>query len=285
MAYPMSDALVTTDWLAGRLADPTVRVVDATWYLAGAGRTGAQDHAERRIPGAVFWDLDAIADRTTELPTMLPNADEMAEHMQRLGIGPDTQVVVYNGAGVVSAPRVWWLLRHYGHARVAVLDGGLGKWVAEGRPVESGAPVPAPRAQPFVARPRRELVWDLNAVRANIEARTVQHVDARSQARFTGAEKETRPGSRSGHVPGSLNLPFNELMDPATKTMLAPERIAARFAQAGIDVSRPIMCSCGSGVTAAVLALGLNLIGRPDTPIYDGSWSEWGTRSDTPVAP
>ncbi len=278
-----TDALVSPEWLAQRLNDPALRVVDATWYLPGQGRTGEQDYAQRRIPGAVFWDLEGIADRSTDLPTMLSQPAAFAADMARLGIGPATQVVVYNGAGVMSAPRVWWTLRYFGHTQVAVLDGGLARWLSEGRPVETGAPRPAPAAAAFAARPQAAMAWDVDAVRRNIDSRSVQLVDARSAARFNGTEAETRANCRSGHIPGSRNLPFNEIVDAKSKTMLPPAQIADRFARAGIDLGQPIVASCGSGVTAAVLALGLHLIGRPDTPIYDGSWSEWGTRRDTPV--
>lgn len=281
MTYANADALVTTDWLAERLGDPALRIVDATWYLPGVDRSGRDEFAERHIPGAVFWDLDQIADPASLLPHMLPDAAAFAGHMARLGIGDATKVVAYDSVGSMTAPRVWWTLRSFGHDDVAVLDGGLAKWLAEGRPTDSGTPDLG--AGQFSAGVRAHMVRDVGAVRANLASNAEQVLDARSAGRFSGADPEPRPNCRSGHIPGSLNLPYSELLDPETKTFLPSDVLAERFAAAGIEPSRPVVTTCGSGVTACVLALGLHLLGRNDVAVYDGSWSEWGTRDDTPV--
>lgn len=282
MPYARPDALVSTDWLAGHLDDAGVRVVDATWYLPNQKRTGREDFDERRIPGAVFWDIDAIADPATDLPHMLPNAAAFAAAMGALGIGDGMRVVVYDSFGLMSAARAWWTLRHFGHDAVAVLDGGMPKWLAESRPVER-TPPRAPAPARFTAKPRPALARSLDAMRRNLDSRAEQVLDARSAGRFAGTEPELRPQCRSGHIPGSLNLPFGDLIDPATKTVRPAEALAQRFAAAGVDPARTVITSCGSGITACVLALGLHLVGRDDVAVYDGSWTEWGGRRDTPV--
>jgi thiosulfate/3-mercaptopyruvate sulfurtransferase len=280
MSYANPDALVSTEWLAARLSDPSVALLDGTWYLPGQGDPRA-DYEKAHIPGAAFFDIDAIADRATDLPHMLPDAETFARLVGALGVGNDSHVVVYDRQGVVSAARVWWEFRFFGHARVSVLDGGLPKWQAEGRPVESG--VVTPKAKPYRAQPNPGLVRSLDQVRANLASRREQVLDARTAGRFSGTEPEPRPGCRSGHIPGSLNLPYAKLFDPARKTMADDAGLAAAFRSAGINLSRPVVTSCGSGITASVLALGLHLIGHRDFAVYDGSWSEWGTRTDTPV--
>ena len=277
----MTDSLVSTAWLADHLGDPDLRIVDATWYMPNVARTGRQDYTERHIPGAVFWDIDAIADKNTKLPHMLPDAERFAHLMGQLGIGNDTQVVTYDATGVSSAAaRAWWTLRAFGHDKVAVLDGGLPKWLAEARPVTPDETKVQPKK--FVSRFRPDLVRALEEVRTNIVGRAEQVLDARSAGRFAGTEAEPRPGLRSGHIPGSLSLPHTELWDPKTKTMLPPAELARKFAAANIDVRRPVVASCGSGVTACVLALGVKLLDG-DAAVYDGSWTEWGGRADTPV--
>lgn len=277
------DALVSTDWLADRLDDPTVRVVDATWHLPTVGREGREDYEARHIPGAVFWDIDAIADPDDPLPHMLPDPERFAADMSALGIGDDTHVVVYDSVGMMTSPRVWWTLRHFGHDAVSLLDGGLVKWLAEDRPVEAGAAKPA-KASFTPKRPRAD-ARDLEQIRANIASAAEQVLDARAAGRFIGVEPEPRPECRSGHIPNSLNLPFTELIDPETKTILPVTELAQKFADAGIDMNRPVTTSCGSGVTACVLALGLHLLGHDNVAVYDGSWSEWGARQDTPIEP
>jgi thiosulfate/3-mercaptopyruvate sulfurtransferase len=274
--------LVGTEWLAARLGDPTLRIVDGSWHMPQLKRDARAEFAAAHVPGAVFFDIDAIADHATPLPHMLPGPEAFAVAAGALGIGSGDRVVVYDVRGVVSAARVWWTFRVFGHDAVAVLDGGLKKWRAEGRPVESGSAAPPRRA--FTARPRPELVRDLDAMRANLTSRGAQVLDARSAGRFAGTEPEPRAGLRGGHIPGSLNLPY-ETLYRADGTLKPPDELAGAVGAAGVDLGRPVVTTCGSGVTASVLALALYRLGRQDVAVYDGSWSEWGGRTDTPVAP
>ncbi|HEX5963963.1 MAG TPA: 3-mercaptopyruvate sulfurtransferase [Gemmatimonadales bacterium] len=274
-------AVVSTEWLATKLGTPGLRVLDASWYLPGSGRDAAAEYAAGHIPGAVFYDIDANSDRRSPLPHMLPTAPEFAATMTALGLSDSDTLVVYDGSGTnLSAPRVWWTFRTFGHDQVAVLDGGIGKWRREHRPVESGI-VALPPGR-FTARLDSSAVRDLAAVRANIHNGTEQLVDLRSRERFTGAAPEPRPGLRRGHVPGSVNLPFTELVQP-DGTVLAPEELRRRLADAGIDASRPVVATCGSGTSACSLILSLHLIGHTQAAVYDGAWAEWGGRADTPV--
>ena len=274
------EAIVSTQWLAERLGDQDVHVVDGTWHMPQLGRDARREFTEAHIPGAVFFDVDAIADSDTSLPHMLPSPEKFAREVGALGIGDGDQVVVYDARGVVSAARVWWTFRAFGFDDVAVLDGGLRKWRAEGRPVESGTPSPIGRR--LTARLRPALVRDLEAVRANLTTRAAQVVDARSRGRFAGTEPEPRAGLRGGHIPGSLNLPYDELYRP-DGTLKSESELRDAFTKAGLDAARPVITSCGSGVTASVLALALHLLGHRDVAVYDGSWSEWGAHPDTPV--
>ena len=243
-------------------------------------RDPRREFEEAHIPGAAFFDIDGIADRVSSLPHMLPGATQFARQVGALGISNADLVVVYDARGVVSAARVWWSFRAFGHDRVAVLDGGLRKWRAEGRAVESGAAAPAPRR--FTARLRRALVRDLEQMRRNVGSRREQTLDARSRGRFAGTEPEPRAGLRGGHIPGSLNLPYETLYRPDA-TLLPPDGLRQAFGAAGVDLGKPVATTCGSGITAAVLALGLHLIGHKKVAVYDGSWTEWAGRSDTPV--
>jgi thiosulfate/3-mercaptopyruvate sulfurtransferase len=280
MAASSLGTLVSTDWLAAHMGAPDLRVVDGSWHMPQAKRDPRREFLDSHIPGAVLFDIDAIADHTTALPHMLPSEGEFARAVGALGIGEGDRVVVYDTRGVVSAARVWWTFRAFGHETVAVLDGGFPKWRAEGRPVASGAVQPAPR--PFVAKLRPERVRTLEQVRANLSTHDEQVLDARSRGRFTGADPEPRPGLRGGHIPGSLNLPSDELYRPDA-TLLPSPRLRQAFEDAGLDLGKAVVTSCGSGVTASVLALALHLVGQDRVAVYDGSWSEWGGRADTPV--
>lgn len=273
-------ALVSTEWLASRLGSPGLRVVDGSWYLPGSGRDAAAEYLAGHIPGAVFFDLDANSNTANALPHMLPSAEAFAERMMRLGLHRSDAVIVYDGSGVnLSAARVWWMFRTFGHPRVAVLDGGLQKWRREGRPMETGA-VQRPPGD-FTARLNPAAIRDLGQMWANLQNPTEQLVDLRSRGRFLGLEPEPRAGVRGGHIPGSRNLPFTELT-ASDGTMLPLPELRRRIESAGIDLSQPVIAMCGSGTSACALVLALELLGRP-AAVYDGSWTEWGSRSETPV--
>ena len=282
MPYANPDALVSTEWLAAHLDAPDLRIVDGTFTLPGVTPTGHELYVARHIPGAVFFDIDDIADEHSPLPHMLPSPEKFSARMRKLGLGDGHKIVVYDSAGLSSAGRPWWMLRVFGHQDVAILDGGLPKWQAEGRPVTDD--IPALRERHFTARLNTLLVRDKGQMLDNLATPREQVIDARARARFEGSAKEPRAGLRSGHIPGSLNLPFDELTDRQTRTLLSAETLAARFAAAGLERGEPVVASCGSGVTACALAFGLHLLGWPDAAVYDGSWSEWGLPGDTPVA-
>jgi thiosulfate/3-mercaptopyruvate sulfurtransferase len=283
MTGDLLPTVVSTEWLAARLGEPDLRVVDATFYLPHLKRDARAEFVQAHIPGAVFFDIDAIADPGTSLPHMLPSAESFARAVGALGVGSGDRVVAYGGRNMIASARVWWTFRVFGHDRVAVLDGGARKWKAEGRPIESGMPEPTPRR--FTAGFRKELVADFGRMRANLEMPREQVLDARSEGRFVGTEPEPRAGLRGGHIPGSLNLPYDRVFRTEDDTLLPPEALKAAFSDAGLDLGRPVVTTCGSGVSAAVLTLGLYLLGRADAAVYDGSWTEWGGRTDTPVQP
>ena len=280
MSYKNPEALVSTEWLAGHLEDPDVRIIDASHHLPTTGRKPRPDYDREHIPGAAFFDIDGVSDHDTDLPHMLPDAATFGAAVGGLGIANGHKVVVYDTIGTTGAARVWWTFRAFGHQDVAVLDGGLPKWKAEGRPLSADPARHPPAAYTATLDPA--LVRSLDQVRANIDSRREQLLDARSAGRFHGTEPEPRAGLRSGHVPGSCNLPSTSLFQP-DRSFKPADELERLFRDAGIDLGRPIVTTCGSGVTAAVLALGLYLIGRDDVAVYDGSWSEWGARADVPV--
>jgi thiosulfate/3-mercaptopyruvate sulfurtransferase len=276
----MTDPLVSVAWLAEHLTDPRVQVVDATWYMPAEGKKGRDSYQAAHVPGAVFFDIDEIADPGTDLPHMLPTPEAFVTAAGELGLNRGATVVVYDAQGIFSAPRVWWTLRVMGFPDVYVLDGGLPKWQADGHPVTDGPG--APNGAPLTPEFRPELVRDLAAVRADLESHAEQLVDARSAARFRGEAPEPRAGLRGGHMPGACNVPFADVVN-ADGTLKSAEQIRTTFEAAGVDLAKPIVTSCGSGLTASVLALALARIGRNDVAVYDGSWTEWGGRADTPI--
>ncbi len=283
MDYANPDALVSTQWLADHLGDADVRVIDATFFLPNMGRDAAAEFEACHIPGAVYFDINDIADPDTPLPHMLSDAQTFAAKVGALGIDNATRVVAYDASGgFLAAARAWWMFRVFGHSNVALLDGGLPKWQEEDRPTESGRP--APQAVRFTATKDESLVRDVGQVIANIDTRAEQVIDARSPGRFRGAEPEPRPCKKAGHIPGSLNTPVATLMDPTDNFTLRPaDDLAAAFRDAGIPMDKPATATCGSGVTACVPTLALYLLGQDRVAVYDGSWAEWGDRDDTPV--
>jgi thiosulfate/3-mercaptopyruvate sulfurtransferase len=277
----MSPYVVSTQWLAERLNAPDISIIDASWHLPAAKRDAKAEFLEGHIPGAQFFDIDAISDIETSLPHMLPSPEKFASRMRKLGIGDGKKVIAYDAAGLFSAARAWWMFRVFGHDDVAVLDGGLPKWKAEGRPLEDG-PAVKPQERHFTARYQAMMVRDQADVLRAVEKGDAAIADARSLPRFSATEPEPRPGVRGGHMPGAKNVHYATLLRP-DGTLKTPDEIAKVFSAAGVEVAKPVITSCGSGVTAAILSLGLTLIGAKDHGLYDGSWSEWGAAADTPV--
>jgi thiosulfate/3-mercaptopyruvate sulfurtransferase len=277
----MPDTLVSTGWLAEHLGSPGVVVFDATKYLPNEPRDAEAEFRQARIPGALRFDIDGIADAETELPHMVPTPGRFARLIGALGVGNDSFVVFYDQKGLASSARGWWMMRLYGHDRTAVLDGGLPKWLREGRPVEAGEPA-APAPASFRPDFRAMMLRGVGDILANLEGRRELVVDARAAGRFDGSTPEPRPGMRSGHIPGSVSLPYTELLE-ADQTMQPSPALRARFAKAGVDGRRPVVTSCGSGITACILTLALVRAGLPAGAVYDGSWTEWGGRPDTPI--
>jgi thiosulfate/3-mercaptopyruvate sulfurtransferase len=279
---PTSDPqlLVSTDWLAQHLAAPDLRLLDASWHMPDSGRDARAEFEAEHIPGARFFDIDEISDTQSQLPHMAPPVEKFVSRMRALGIGDGHRVVVYDSHGLFSAARVWWLFRLFGKTDVAVLDGGLKKWKAEGRPVEEGRPILSERH--FTARRNAALVRDVTQMAAIAKLGEAQIVDARSPSRFRGDEPEPRPGLRAGHIPGAANVHYATLLNE-DGTMKAPAELRAVFEAAGVDVTRPVVTTCGSGVTAAILNLALERVGNSRNALYDGSWAEWGGYPDLAV--
>ena len=274
------DLLVSTEWLAAEIGKSDLRIVDATFLLAADGRDAKAEFETGHVPGAVFLDLEEVADTTSSLPTMLPTQEKFASRMQSLGLGDGSRIVVYDNSPYHSAARAWWMLNTFGAHEVAILDGGFAKWKAEGRQIESGKPVV--RHRHFTAWMDKSGVRDLAQMLDNLKTKAEQVVDARSTARFAGSEPETREGVRPGHIPGSKNLPQGNLFND-DGTWKQGDALKSAFTDAGVDLDRGIVTTCGSGITAAVLSFGLALLGKKGTGLYDGSWTEWGSQANTPV--
>jgi thiosulfate/3-mercaptopyruvate sulfurtransferase len=275
------DALVSTDWLEAELGSPDLRVIDATFFLPADGRDARAEYEAEHIPGAVFLDLDEVSDSNHPAPHMLPSEHKFVSRMQSLGLGDGNRFVVYDNSPYHSAARIWWMLRSFGAHHVALLDGGLQKWKAEARPLESGRPqVRHGHFTPFFDE---KAVADKAGVRALLGGESHEIVDARSAVRFAGEQAEPRPGLASGHIPGSRNLPQGRLFE-ADNRWKRGDALRAEFEQAGVDLGKPMVTTCGSGVTAAVLLFGAHLLGKEDVRLYDGSWSEWGADPSTPKA-
>ena len=273
--------LVSTQWLAAHLKDPDLRVLDASWYLPGSERDPFAEYQRAHIPGARFFDLDDVSDHRSDLPHMVPPAEKFMSRMRAIGVGDGHQIVVYDGSGLFSAPRVWWLFKLMGQMDIAVLDGGFPKWQAEGHPVEDLPPIL--RDRHMMVRRQNHMVKDVTQVSAASKLGESEIVDARSPGRFYGTDPEPRPGLRAGHIPGSKNVFYKDLLK-ADDTMKSPDEMRQVFVEAGVDLGKPVITSCGSGVTAAILSLGLTRMGKTDHSLYDGSWTEWGMFPTLPIA-
>ena len=272
----MTSETVTTQWLAEHLQSPDISILDCSWHMPATKRVAQTEYLDQHIPGAQFFDIDLISDTESSLPHMLPSAEKFSSHVRKMGVGDGKKVICYDSAGLFSAARVWWMFKVFGHENVAVLDGGLPKWKSEGRPLESG-PTPITQKHHFTAEFQANMVRDKEAVR-----NAPQVADARSPTRFRGEEVEPRPGVRPGHMPGAKNVHYATLLN-ADGTLKPASALADVFSAAGIDTAQPVVTSCGSGATAAILSLGLATLNAKDHALYDGSWTEWGSAADTDV--
>ena len=281
MANDDPKVLVSTEWLAAHLKDPDLRILDASWLLPGVEGDAKAAYDAAHIPGARYFDIDDISDHRSELPHMAPPIEKFMSRLRAMGVGDGHQVVVYDNIGIYSAPRVWWTFKLMGQENIAVLDGGLPKWVAEGRPTEDLPPMV--RDRHMTVRRQAHLVRDVTQVSSASKLGDHEILDARSAGRFSGTDPEPRAGLRGGHIPGSKNVPFTSLLN-ADGTMKTPDALRAVFAAAGVDLAKPAITTCGSGVTAAIISLALERIGKTDHSLYDGSWTEWGAFPTLPVA-
>ncbi len=273
--------LVSTEWLAAHLKDPDLRILDGSWHMPASGRDAEAEYGAAHIPGARFFDIEDISDHRSDLPHMMPPVEKFMSRLRAMGVGDGHQVVIYDAAGLFSAARVWWMFKLMGQNNVAVLDGGLPKWQAEGREIEDLPPVI--RDRHMTVRVQNHLVRDVTQVSSAAKLGDHEIIDARAAPRFRGDAKEPRAGLRAGHIPGSKNVPFTTLLN-ADQTMKDADGIRAAFGAAGVDLAKPAITTCGSGVTAAVLSLALERIGKTDHSLYDGSWTEWGAFPTLPVA-
>ncbi|MWD28271.1 3-mercaptopyruvate sulfurtransferase [Aquicoccus sp. SCR17] len=281
MAEDDPRTLVSTEWLSKHLKDPDLRLLDASWYLPDMNRDGRAEYEEAHIPGARFVDIDELSDGRSALPHMAPPVEKFMSRMRAMGVGDGHQVVVYDGAGIFSAARIWWLFRLMGQDNIAVLDGGIIKWRAEGRPVEDMPPVV--RDRHMTVRRQNHLVRDVTQVSAAAKLGDHEILDARGPERFRGEAEEPREGLRAGHIPGSRNIPYRSLLNVGG-TLKKPDELRQVFAEAGVDLDKPVITTCGSGVTAAIISLALERIGKTDHSLYDGSWAEWGQFPTLPIA-
>lgn len=274
--------IVETDWLANHLRSPDLIILDGSWHLPNSGRDAKSEYLTEHIPGALFFDIDDLSDEKSDLPHMLPSTVKFASRMKKMGIGDGARIVVYDSTGIFSAARVWWTFRAMGHGDVAVLNGGLKKWKAEGRPLEDG-PAPKRSERHYTPLQNTEIIRDIEEMQALIAKGGAQIVDARPAGRFEGKEPEPRPGLRSGHMPGAKNIPSQALLN-ADGTFKSVDELVALFKGVGINVAKPVVTTCGSGVTASMLALALAVVGQTNAAVYDGSWAEWGKDNGLPIA-
>lgn len=281
MPHSAKSWIVETDWLAEHMNAPDLVILDGSWHLPTAGRDAKAEYLSEHIPGALFFDIDDLVDEKSALPHMLPSTVKFSSRMKKMGVGDGMRIVVYDSYGLFSAARVWWTFRAMGHNDVAVLNGGLKKWKAEGRPLEDGPPVPR-TSRHFTPLQNSELIRDMDDMKSYVKKGGMQIVDARPAARFEGAEPEPRPGLRQGHIPGSRNVPSGQILN-ADGTLKSPAELEKLFKDAGIDPAKPVVTTCGSGVTASMLSLALAVLGQTNAAVYDGSWAEWGQENGLPV--